>query len=124
MSKLYFFCGIRNYRIDTLWITFHWKNIHVRLQRPTTIKLRTSPIDKSTSAPTVAVFPLSHCGALQFVRRLTGACAFALLTYHLFQFELSLMSFRHIFCILITNGTDFYFKGFVFPNFFVMLLVE
>jgi hypothetical protein len=45
------------------------KDIHVQLQRPATRKLRSPPIDKSTSAPDVAVFPLSHYGALQFGRR-------------------------------------------------------
>jgi hypothetical protein len=45
------------------------KYIHDRLQRPATHKLRSPPIDKSTSAPSVAVFPISHYGALQFGRR-------------------------------------------------------
>lgn len=44
-SIMLFYC-IGNYRIETLWITLCMKDIHFRLQRPTTFKLRTSPIDK------------------------------------------------------------------------------
>src|SRR5690625_3127149 len=48
----------------------------VQLRRPATSQLPTPPIDKSTSAPCVAVFPLSHFVKKEVCTLLNGRLRF------------------------------------------------